>query len=220
MPSRTFLPLVSLVSLLGCGSHSTAVTRTPQTKKPLPFHAAAITLEEHNARAADPAKFCSGFHAAATTLEEYVRHFLLGMYRTWGDSTQFGGEGRVLANGVRFSQAEGYARDVTCGMLFSGVRLPSRLGSGFLFWDQDGLWKSDTFTGPLTFVDSYESGEMPGEIRRVRNTPLASGFRIKSLLSASTRVSVLKKNRCMLPQPCVTAKAVLWRSRNYQAGLS
>jgi len=167
MPSRTFLPLVSLVSLLGCGSHSTAVTRTPQTKTPLPFHAAAITLEEHNARAADPAKFCSGFHAAATTLEEYVRHFLLGMYRTWGDSTQFGGEGRVLANGVRFSQAEGYARDVTCGMLFGGVRLPSRLGSGFLFWDQDGLWKSDTFTGPLTFVDSYESGEMPGEIRRV-----------------------------------------------------
>lgn len=75
----------------------------------------------------------------------------------------FGAKERVLVDGVRFAPDEPTATDAPVNPLVGGVQLPDYLGQGYLFWNTEAFYRSDSFTGPLR-----PAGRVPGELARVR----------------------------------------------------
>jgi hypothetical protein len=77
-------------------------------------------------------------------------------------SYHFGGHGRALVDGVRFAPNEPIVKEDLSKNLEDGIELPPHLGSGFLFWSDSELYRSDTFTGPLR-----PAGKTPKRVYRV-----------------------------------------------------
>ncbi|MBN1610192.1 MAG: hypothetical protein JW940_26430 [Polyangiaceae bacterium] len=69
----------------------------------------------------------------------------------------FGGQGRVLVDGIRVADDEPPSTQNPTHALVGGRALPSRLGGGFLFWNREELYWASRFTGPLRPV-----GALPG----------------------------------------------------------
>lgn len=92
-----------------------------------------------------------------------------------------GSDGGVLVGGLRVSDHGERARDVAEPPLVGGVRLPTRFGSGFLFYNASDLYFSQTMTGALEPVLSLPANS---QINRLSLGPsyvllhLATGAKI------------------------------------------
>jgi hypothetical protein len=72
----------------------------------------------------------------------------------------FGGEGRALINGIRFEPRLPAALDAPSLVpLVGGIKLPPRMGGGYLFWSHSYLYHSNSFSGPLESVGSLSVPE-------------------------------------------------------------
>lgn len=88
----------------------------------------------------------------------------------------FGGHGRALVNGVRVALDEPPGVDAV-GTLLGGTEIPGHLGKGFLFWDEESFYRSDTFSGLLR-----PAGRLPlkTRIRKVSFGPSVIVFHVQA----------------------------------------
>ncbi len=82
-----------------------------------------------------------------------------------------GGMGRALIEGFRVAPGEPACREVTNPPLRGGVELPSRFGSGFVFWNDTELYRSNRFAGPLTPLARLPMGRRRARIERLSLGP-------------------------------------------------
>ncbi len=112
-----------------------------------------------------------------------------------------GGQGRALLDGYRVAPNEPECMQTVEPPLLGGILLPTRFGSGFLFWNSAQLFHASTFTGSLTSVLKLPAGD---EISRTSVPSLG----VSSLLIHREKKPSLVWSPNQLEQPPLPAEGV------------